>query len=150
MTDFEILCKQFESLDPASYSSVFEEKSIRVVKALEEISDEGETSLDVFKLFVIEAVTSDGKLEKEEFELIRPALETMTGKDLHYKDVKARFEERKKENEDDRHVIQQMRDILDKVDDDLKNDIILVIMMICAVDGEISFKEKLWIKEVVS
>lgn len=150
MTDFEILCKQFESLDPASYSSVFEEKSIRVVKALEEISEEGETSLDVFKLFVIEAVTSDGKLEKEEFELIRPALETMTGKDLHYKDVKARFEERKKENEDDRHVIQQMRDILDKVDDDLKNDIILVIMMICAVDGEISFKEKLWIKEVVS
>lgn len=150
MTDFEILCKQFESLDPASYSSVFEEKSIRVVKALEEISEEGETSLDVFKLFVIEAVTSDGKLEKEEFELIRPALETMTGKDLHYKDVKARFEERKKENEDDRHVIQQMRDILNKVDDDLKNDIILVIMMICAVDGEISFKEKLWIKEVVS
>lgn len=150
MTDFEILCKQFESLDPASYSSVFEEKSIKVVEALENITEEGEIGLEVFKIFIIEAVTADGKLEKEEFELIRPALETMTGKDLHYKDVKARFEERKKENEDDRHVIQQMRDILDKVDDDLKNDIILVIMMICAVDGEISFKEKLWIKEVVS
>lgn len=150
MTDFEILCKQFESLDPASYSSVFEEKSIRVVKALEEISEEGETGLDVFKLFIIEAVTSDGKLEKKEFELIRPALETMTGKELHYKDVKARFEERRKKNDDDRHVIKQMKDVLDKTDDDLRNDIILVIMMVCAVDGEISYKEKLWIKEVVS
>ena len=42
-----------------------------------------------------------------------------------------------------------MVDILGELDDELKDDIVIVCMMICAIDGKISLKEKNWIKQLI-
>ena len=42
-----------------------------------------------------------------------------------------------------------MVDILGMVSVELKTDIILVCLMVCAIDGHVSRKEKKWIKQLI-
>ena len=45
--------------------------------------------------------------------------------------------------------VDYMIDILGLVSDELKEDIIVVCLLICAIDGHISLKEKNWIKQLI-
>ena len=47
------------------------------------------------------------------------------------------------------NTVDLMVDILGTISLDLKRDIIIVCMMICAVDGKISYKERKWIKQLI-
>lgn len=42
-----------------------------------------------------------------------------------------------------------MVDILGQLSDKLKEDIIIVCLLICAVDGTISYKERKWVKQLI-
>ena len=42
-----------------------------------------------------------------------------------------------------------MVDLLELVSPKLKEDIVLVCMMVCAVDGKISYKERKWINNLI-
>ena len=42
-----------------------------------------------------------------------------------------------------------MVDVIGCFSDEMKTDIVIVAMLICAVDGKISFKEKNWIKKLI-
>ena len=48
-----------------------------------------------------------------------------------------------------KRYVDDMVDLLGLVSDDLKEDIILVCLILCAVDGKISAKEKRWIKQLI-
>lgn len=55
----------------------------------------------------------------------------------------------RQEQREMKKVVDEMVDVLGILSDDLKNDIVLVCMLICAVDGKISLKEKSWIKQLL-
>jgi len=81
--------------------------------------------------------------------LIRPALEKTVGGEVSYEEAKAAFKAIKKDAKDDRFIVDLMVDILGEVSEELKSDIIIVVMLVCAVDGKISMKEKKWIKQLM-
>lgn len=56
----------------------------------------------------------------------------------------------RKENKELKNVTAKMIDILALLSDDLKNDIVIICMMICAIDGKISSKEKKWIMQLIA
>ena len=43
-----------------------------------------------------------------------------------------------------------MVDILGLLSDELKDDIVIICLMICAIDGKVSLKEKKWIKQLIA
>ncbi len=43
----------------------------------------------------------------------------------------------------------RMVDVIGLVSPELKDDIVLVCLMVCAVDGKVSAKEKKWIKQLI-
>ncbi|MBO4357705.1 MAG: TerB family tellurite resistance protein, partial [Candidatus Methanomethylophilaceae archaeon] len=59
------------------------------------------------------------------------------------------FKAVRKDAKDDRVIIDYMVDILGEVSPELKADIIIITMLVCAVDGKISYKEKKWIKQLL-
>ena len=55
----------------------------------------------------------------------------------------------KSDNREMKKRVDEMVDLIGLFSDELKADIIIVIMLICAVDGKISLREKNWIKQLI-
>jgi uncharacterized membrane protein YebE (DUF533 family) len=149
MSDFDKLCKEFESLDPVTFTDILREKSVKIIAALSAISKDGFTGVQIYTSFIVAAIMADGKLDKSEFNLIRPALEAMVGSEVTYEEAKEAFKAIKKNAKDDRFIVDLMVDMLGQLSQELKDDIIIVTMLVCAVDGKISMKEKKWIKQLI-
>ena len=150
MSSFNDLCKLMESLDPATYGKVMVEKTADVLVGLKGITCDGLDALAIYTDFVLCAVAADGKLSEEEFQLVKPVLDLIAGADVSYEEAKAIFKaaglDKPKEY---KAAMDKTVDLLGLVSPQLKDDIILICMLICAVDGKISFKEKRWIKKLI-
>lgn len=149
MKDFDKLCKEFESIDALTYGTVLAEKSANILPTLMTFSEDGLSGVEIFASFIYGAMAADGKLSEEEYLLVAPLLEAFFGDELNYEDAKAAFKSMKKEHKELKNTVDEMVDLLGIFSDDLKADIIVVIMLICAVDGKISLKEKNWIKQLI-
>lgn len=149
MTDFDKLCKDFEQLDVVSYTTLLLDRSQRILPALAAITQDGESGIEIFRTFILGAIIADGRLSEEEYALIYPHLHDFFGDSLNYEDAKKAFKQMRQEQREMKKVVDEMVDVLGILSDDLKDDIILVCMLICAVDGKISLKEKSWIKQLL-
>ncbi len=150
MSTFNDLCKLMESLDPATYNKVMLEKTADVLIGLKGITCDGLDALAIYTDFVLCAVAADGKLAEEEFLLVKPVLDLIAEADVSYEEAKAIFKaaglDKPKEY---KAAMDKTVDLLGLVSPQLKDDIILICMLICAVDGKISSKEKRWIKKLI-
>ena len=86
---------------------------------------------------------------EEEYILVQPLLQAFFGDNLDYKEAKKVFSSLRKENKEIKKVTDEMVDLIGFFSEEMKADIIVVIMLICAVDGKISSKEKKWIKALI-
>ena len=150
MDDFDALCKIFENLDPDSYNEIINKKSANVIKALSQITENGHDGFSIYADFIMCAVAADGKLTEEEYLLLKPSLDLFMGADLTFEDMKDIFYDAGYDQPKDyKNSMDLMVDILGLLSPELKDEIILLCMMVCAVDGEVSESEKEWIKQLI-
>ncbi len=150
MFEFEKLCKEIENLDPQTYGQIIREKSVAIIKALSVIMEDGLDGMAIYTNFILCSIAADGKLAEEEYMILKPMFEALAGKEVSYQDAVAIFNAAGlNKSKDYKKVVDQMVDVLGMVSLDLKRDIILVCLMICAVDGKISMKEKRWVKQLI-
>ena len=149
MSDFDRLCKEVESLNPVQYTDVLRAKSAKVMIALSAITKDGLSGAEIFIGFVLGAVMADRKLDESEFSLIRPTLEAAVGREVTYEEVKVIFREDKKDAKDNEVILAAMVGAIGELSEELKEDIIIITLLICAVDGKISFNEKRYIKKLM-
>ncbi len=76
-------------------------------------------------------------------------LYTFFGDSVDYEDCKKIAKEFKQEGKELKQYIDYIVDIFGLISDELKEDIITVCLLICAIDGNISAKEKNWIKQLI-
>ena len=150
MTDFNRLCKEFEEMDVLSYGAILAAKSVKVIPALAELSGDSSDGITIYAMFILGAIAADGRLTEEEYLLVYPMLHAMFGDEIDYPTCKAAVRYLRPESKELKLALNDMVDIFGKVSDDLKDDLILITMMICAVDGKISAKEKNWIKTLIA
>ena len=133
MKEFNQICKEFEQLDVLSYGAILAEKSAKILPALKNITQDGATGAAIYATL-----------------LVYPLLSAFFGESVNYEEVKYAVKLLKPESKELKNSVDAMVDILGKIDEELKNDIIIVCMMICAIDGKISQKEKRWIKQLIA
>lgn len=149
MSDFNKLCKEFEQIDATTYRALLAEKSLKVLPALMAITEDGLSGAEIFATFIMGAIAADGKLSEEEYLLVYPLLSLFFGDSVNYEDCKKAVRSLRKEGNELKKIVDEMVDVIGLVSDDLKDDIIIVIMLITAVDGKISLREKNWIKKLI-
>lgn len=149
MKEFDSICKEFEQLDAVSYAAVLTDTSARVIPALTTLAEDGLDGLTLFASFVMGAVVADGSLSPEEYALCYPLFRVFFGEETNYKDCNALVKSMRADNRQLKRYVDDMVDLLGLLSDDLKEDIILVCLILCAVDGKISAKEKRWIKQLI-
>lgn len=149
MKEFDQLCKEFEQLDAATYTALLAEKAERIVPALQAVTGDGVDGVALFASFILGAIVADGKLSEEEYVVCYPLLYAFFGDEVNYEDCKKAAWQLRAENNAFKKTLDEVVDFLGMLSDDLKNDIVLVCLMICALDGKVSLKEKNWIKKLV-
>ena len=149
MFEFSKMCKEVEQMDPEMYAAIIKEKSAGILAALTAITRSGTDGATIFINFILASVAADGKLDEHEYQLLRPSLENLVGHELSYEEAKQLFSSMGLDKPGQyKKVVDLMVDILGTVSLDLKRDIVIVCMLVCAIDGKISRKEKKWIKQL--
>lgn len=95
------------------------------------------------------AVAADGKLAEEEYHLLKPVFDAVEGRSVTFEEAKQIFKDAGFDKPGEyKDAVDAMVDIFGTVSLDVKNDMITVCLLVCAVDGKISFSEKRWIKQL--
>jgi uncharacterized pyridoxamine 5'-phosphate oxidase family protein len=148
MSDFDKLCKQLEEMDPESFTQLFNELSARVTVQLVDIA--GKDGLNAYLNFILASVAADGKMTEKEFELLKPIFEGVAEKELTYQEGVEIFKSFGFDESDTfKNIVDLMVDVVGIVSDGLKDDIVMLCLLVCAIDGEVSEKEKDWIRQLV-
>ena len=149
MTDFDTLCKQLEQMDSEKYAQIFADISDDVIMELTALTADGKDGITAYMQFVLASVTADGVLSKPEYMLLKPWFDRMTDKDTTYEEAVEIFNGLGLDKPDAyKDIIDTMVDIIGLVSEEIKDDIILLCLLVCAIDGEITDKEKDWIKQL--
>ena len=149
MKEFNKLCKEFEEMDAGTYNTVLDELSARIIPALELITADGIKGELIFARFLMGAIVSDGKLSASEYLFMEPMLKRFFGSTVDFDYCKTLIKENRTMGKELKNEVDYMVDVLGMLSDDLKNDIITVCLMVCAVDGKVSLREKRWIKQLI-
>lgn len=149
MKPFDALCAEFEQLDAANYGALLAQKSLHILPSLIALNDNHVYGVTMFATFIVGAMLADGRVSEEEYLLVEPLLRAFFKDSINYDDVKKSVKQLQRESKLLKNSVDEMVDLLGTFSQELKNDIVLVCMMICAVDGKISFKEKQWIKQLI-
>ena len=148
MLEFNKLCKAVEQLDPESYAAIIKEKSARVLTELALLTDP-DTAVETYFHLVMASVAADGKLAEEEYYLIRPVFESIKKREVSYEEAKLMFVAAGFDRPGEyKKTVDQVVDLFGLVSDDVKADMITICLLVCAVDGKVSFSEKRWIKQL--
>ena len=149
MSDFDTLCKQLEQMDPTTFADIFSKKSDDVIKSLVALTADGTDGVTAYLQFILASVAADGVLSKPEFLLLKPMFDKMAEKDVSYEEGVEIFKGLGLDKpEAYKNIIDTMVDIIGLVDEDMKDDIVLLCLLVCAIDGEITKEEKDWIKQL--
>ena len=149
MTEFDDLCREAEDIDFETRCAILKGKSQEILPLLSEKSEDGESGADILSTFLFSAMAADGRLSSEEYDLLYPLLSSFLGEKINYTDAKKAVGAMRKENRETKKISEDMVGVLAEFSEDLRREIVLVIMMICAADGKISLPEKLWIKKLL-
>ncbi len=150
MSTFNELCKKLEDMDDESYNQTFNTLSVKVMNDLAEFTDTEEDAYSIYLQFVLAAVASDGKLSADEFNLLKPFFDKSADKDVTYEEAVAMFEEMGLDNpEEIKGTADLMVDIIELASPEAKDDIVMLCLMVCAIDREVTDEEKKWIAQLV-
>ncbi|MDE5897003.1 MAG: hypothetical protein K2H43_04225 [Clostridia bacterium] len=81
--------------------------------------------------------------------MIYPLLRAFFGDEVNYEICKAAVRMMKPASRELKKCVKEMADVFGALSDELKEDIIVICLLICAVDGKVSRKEKSWIKKLI-
>lgn len=150
MKEFNQLCREFEKMNAVEYGAVLAEKSAKILPALSEIGGSKLDGVSIYAQFILGAIAADGRLSEEEYLILYPWLYAFFGEELDYGACKAAVRYLRPEGKELKKALDDMADLFGLFDEELKEDIITVCLLICAIDGKVSIKEKNWIKELIA
>ena len=149
MFEFEKVCKEIERLDPASYKDILAEKSKKAIDAISELSEGGQSGASRFLGIVLGAVISDGVLSEKEFSTIKPMLDVAFDTDMTFDSARQMISFLIPDPKEYKSFVNHTTDLFGEMSDELKADIVVVCLLVCASDGRISHKERKWLKELI-
>ena len=150
MSNFDALCRVLEGMDPETYDDLMVDKTIDILAGFSDLSEDTGDCIALYCDFLLCSVAADGVLTEEEFLLVKPVLDRMLEIDTDYGEALDYFHETGLDNpEGYRDTMDGIADMLGEVSPKLKDDLVLLCMMVCAVDGQISGKERDWIRQLI-
>ncbi|MBR4226082.1 MAG: pyridoxamine 5'-phosphate oxidase family protein [Candidatus Methanomethylophilaceae archaeon] len=150
MSTFNELCKRLEEMDDDSFNKTFNQLSVRVMEDLGDLTDSAEDAYNVYLQFLLAAVAADGKLSEDEFVLLKPLFDKSAGHDVDFPEGVEMFKEMGLDDSSDlKDIADLMVDLIELASPEAKDDIVMLCLMVCAIDREVTPEEKEWIAQLI-
>ena len=149
MNGLDDRCREIEGMDPDELSERIATLSAKIADELEDFSTEEVSGKEVCVFFMMTAISADGAMNRKEYQYVSPAIEALFGEEVTFEGMQAEAEEGVKLLEDSGSVVGFLDDIAEQTSNDVRDDIIQLTILISAVDGMISDKEKDWIGKLM-
>ena len=104
MTEFDELCKEAEDIDFETRCAILRGKSEELLSVLSGRSEDGESGADILSTFLFSAMAADGRLSKEEYEILHPLLYSFLGDSINYDDARKAVSAMRKEGREMKKV----------------------------------------------
>ena len=150
MKSLNELCKEVELLDPLSYGTLLQKKSLEIVPKLIEINGSEEKTLQDLYVFILASIMADGKIAIEEYIPSSELLKSFFGPSFNFENAKKYLKGNKQERLELLDLADKIIDDYGKLSDELKVDLVIVCLLMCAVDGKVSQKEKNWLRKLIA
>ena len=149
MFDLEAICSEVEKLDPITFAQLIGEKGESVIAGIAGITGDGDDAITLFTALVLSVAISDSKLDEKEYTLIKPLLEEAVGEEISYDEAIEFMSAFKSQRGDYNKLTEALSSLFSVASDELKSDIVLLCLLICATDGKISKREKNWLQKLI-
>lgn len=148
MLEFKKLCDSFEKANAVEKGVLLAQMSAKISCRLRGLDISDVDPMTVLAGFIIGSVVVDGRLNEQEYLLIYPALVRAFGDDFDFTSVKVSFEKDKNGRSAVAEYTEKLLQILDLLDEGIKNDIITLCLCVISIDGKITLREKKYIKRL--
>lgn len=148
MLEFKKLCDSFEKANAVEKGVLLAQMSAKISCRLRGLDISDVDPMTVLAGFIIGSVVVDGRLNEQEYLLIYPALVRAFGDDFDFASVKVSFEKDKNGRSAVAEYTEKLLQILDLLDEGIKNDIITLCLCVISIDGKITLREKKYIKRL--
>lgn len=147
MSKISSICKDCENLSPEERTAAI---GLQAEKVLQKVAALNIPEVDPKKTlvaFIMGAIVSDGKVNEEEYAILYPVMTAAFGTELGYEQIKFALEKDKTSMKSLKESSINIAALLGGIDSELQTDIILLCLLITAVDGKISMREKSYLKQ---
>lgn len=139
---YEVYSDGKKCVDALKCGAVLGDYAEKIRLGLQALNVDDENSMRLLKLFVLGSLAADGRYSDDELDfchvLVADLFEGSTPEEIKEEfsclDVKHL-----------QHVADDLADLLGEASEELKEEIVLVCMIVCGIDGKITSKEKKWI-----
>lgn len=150
LKDMPALIAHIERLSPEERLSALREKAKTLLPALAKKTGEANKAKELFTLFVLGALYSDGRLEEAEFTLLQPNLASFFGEEADIAACRERLLAAGDKAELLKNNADLLIDLIGEDDPALKNDCVLTSLLLCAADGKVNEQEQSYIAELLA
>ncbi len=150
MSTFDEYCDRIAAIPAEDKAGMIGDLTTEVLAGLTDLTEDGMSAVEICTDFILCAIASDGKLAKEEYDLIKPIFDAAAGKETTYEEAVEIFgRSGLNKPEEYKKTVDLMVDLIGEVSEELKNAIITICLLVCAIDGAVTADEKEWIKQLV-
>ena len=148
MFEFKKICNEFEKLTIIERGVILTEKSVKILSKLKALNNEKVDPLIAYATFVLGSIMADGKVNEQEYILIYPSLLKVFGDRFDFNSIKKALEKDYDGKKLIKDYVKEFTDIIDKEDEELLDDIVILTLCIVSIDGKVSLREKKYIKRL--
>lgn len=149
MSDYDKIFEKVNSMPPEERSSHFCEESLGVLNSLNHFTIDMNESCSIFMNYMFVCAAIDGKFHVKEFELLKPLINMVVGKESTYDIAAKMYREIISADNGGKKAVREMIELLDEVKSELSSNMIELAYILCASDGRVCFREKKFIKQLI-
>ena len=147
--EFNDICAEAEKLDPDTYNAMISMKTKSVLEGFTKVTGDKKSARDLFMLLVLGATVSDGGFSEKEFNLVQPLIEEAAEEEVTLEEAKEFMKGFKSAAGDFKKQLADLTEVVGMLSEDLKSDIIILCLLVCAVDEKVTVREKKWLKQLI-
>lgn len=148
LLSFEEMCDLLERTDNEQYTTLMNDVMGRLAPAMSQIEICGMNGLNWLVNFIVASAYADGSVDEYEYRLTAEILKALGAKQ-EYIDGAHKMIDSMPDVEQFKKTIDLAVDRLGELSPELKNDIVLLCLLVCAVDGKITPSEKAYIGQLI-
>lgn len=146
MTEFDSFCDKVAGLPLEQKEANINALTKDILPMLKVITEDDKTGLQIYINFLLAAMGADGNLTAEEYNLFKPLFDATAGGPTTFGDATHMYKSVGLDKPANyQKAVDLMINVIGLASPELKESVLMLCLMVCALDGKVTDREKAWL-----